>query len=84
MAPRNRELLCSSLFPVGREGLDGWRMMTSDCTGVSDGMQTDKTCRFENRVRVGGREMPSERCSNGGEGLDWRDRQVGLIWSLVR
>jgi hypothetical protein len=51
---------------------------------VSDGLKTEETCRFENRVRVGGRKTPSEGCSDGGAGLDWKDRQVGLIWSLVR
>jgi hypothetical protein len=52
--------------------------------GVSDGLKTEETCRFENRVRVGGRKTPSESCSDGGAGLEWKDRQVGLIWSLVR
>ena len=51
---------------------------------VSDGLKTNGTCRFENRVRVGGRKTPSEGCSDGGAGLDWLSCQVGLIWSLVR
>ena len=53
-------------------------------TIVSDGLKTEETGRFENRVRVGGRKTPSEGCSDGGAGLDWKDRQGGLIWSLVR
>ena len=58
--------------------MDGMR------TTVSDGLKTEETGRFENRVRVGGRKTPSEGCSDGGAGLDWKDRQGGLIWSLVR
>jgi len=51
---------------------------------VSDGLKTDETCRFENRVLAGGSKTPSEGCSDGGVGLDWFSVQGGLIWSLVR
>jgi hypothetical protein len=51
---------------------------------VSDGLKTDETCRFENRVLAGGSKTPSEGCSDGGVGLDGFSVQGGLIWSLVR
>ncbi len=46
---------------------------------VSDGLKTDETCRFENRVLAGGSKTPSEGCSDGGVGLDWFSVQGGLI-----
>ena len=51
---------------------------------VSDGLKTEETGRFENRVRVGGRKTPSEGYYDGGAGLGWMGAQGGLIWSLVR
>ena len=72
---------------MGERCLKVFRVETPEvelCLCVSDGLKTNGTCRFENRVRVGGRKTPSEGCSDGGAGLDWLSCQVGLIWSLVR
>jgi hypothetical protein len=72
-------LAFAALVGVKYQTFASWRRRR-----VSDGLKTDETCRFEKRVRVGGRKTPSEGCSDGGAGLDWEDRQGGLIWSLVR